>query len=144
MDGYAKIRVLGEGSFGLVYLMREKAERGGLVCVKDIPVQTKTGLADSVQEARLLARLSHPNIVAYKDAFVARNQRHYYIVMQYCSGGLLLMSRPTHVDGCTRLGDLHAKITAQRQRFPEHAILLMFVQVCLGLHAMHAQGILHR
>ncbi|KDO25899.1 NEK/NEK1 protein kinase [Saprolegnia parasitica CBS 223.65] len=102
MDGYAKIRVLGEGSFGLVYLMREKAERGGLVCVKDIPVQTKTGLADSIQEARLLARLSHPNIVAYKDAFVARNQRHYYIVMQYCSG------------------------------------------VCLGLHAMHAQGILHR
>ncbi|OQR97043.1 serine/threonine-protein kinase Nek5-like isoform X2 [Achlya hypogyna] len=127
MEAYARIRLLGGGSFGNVYLMREKAVGGGLVCVKDIGVGSKGALRDGVNEATLMARLDHPNVIAYKDAFAARNHRHYYIVMQYCAGG-----------------DLHAKILAQPQPFPEHVVTLIFAQVSLGLHCMHAAGIMHR
>ncbi|OQS04113.1 CAMK family protein kinase [Thraustotheca clavata] len=127
MDKYTRIRELGEGSFGNVYLMREKKNGGSLVCVKDIAVNGTASVQDCCNEAKLMEKLSHPNIVAYKDAFMSRNRRHFYIVMDYCSGG-----------------DLHAKIQSQRENIQEKRVLLIFVQICLGLHAMHAQGILHR
>jgi NIMA (never in mitosis gene a)-related kinase len=90
MEQYARIRVLGEGSFGNVYLMREKRDGGVLVCVKDIPIQGSETCHESLNEAKLMQKLHHPNIIEYRDSLVSRNQKHLYIVMQYCSGGMFM------------------------------------------------------
>ncbi|CAK4696069.1 unnamed protein product [Aphanomyces euteiches] len=127
MDKYARIRAVGDGSFGTVYLMREKRDGGRLVCVKDIPVSPYEKVHESLHEARLMEKLHHPNIIEYYDSILSRNHRHVFIVMAYCSGG-----------------DLHAKLCSKRKLVSETTICLWFVQICLGLHGMHAHRIVHR
>ncbi|CAK4465873.1 unnamed protein product [Aphanomyces euteiches] len=127
MDKYARIRAVGDGSFGTVYLMREKRDGGRLVCVKDIPVSPYEKVHESLHEARLMEKLHHPNIIEYYDSILSRNHRHVFIVMAYCSGG-----------------DLHAKLCSKRKLVSETTICLWFVQICFGLHCMHAHRIVHR
>jgi NIMA (never in mitosis gene a)-related kinase len=43
--------------------------------------------ASAVQEAELLSKLSHPNIVRHRDSFMSPDQNQLVIVMQYCDGG---------------------------------------------------------
>ncbi|ETV90332.1 NEK protein kinase [Aphanomyces invadans] len=131
MDQYTRIRQLGEGSFGNVYLMREKREGGNLVCIKDIPIaptslKAKRGKSGA-NEAQLMKRLRHPNLIVYLDSFESRNHRHLFIVMEYCSGG-----------------DLHATLQGKRRLESEATVCLWLVQICLGLHSMHHRRIMHR
>ncbi|RHZ28823.1 hypothetical protein DYB31_010327 [Aphanomyces astaci] len=141
MEQYTRIRLLGEGSFGRVFLMRENAvDGGGLVCVKDIPVlhvssskKTRRGghsSSDGLNEAHLMQKLRHPNLIAYRDSFESTNHRHLFIVMEYCSGG-----------------DLHAKLQRKQAKHcleSETNVCLWLVQLCLGLHCMHHRRIMHR
>ena len=88
MDSYESIKVLGEGSFGKVYLMRHKRSRK-LVCVKvikikDVPKKERDACRTEIQ---LLQRLQHPNIVGYLDDFYTKNNEALCIVMTYCDGG---------------------------------------------------------
>ena len=76
MDQLEPIKVLGEGAFGKVYLMRHRIERA-LMCVKVIKVKNipKKEREACRMEVGLLKRLQHPNIVGYKDSrFLARNE----------------------------------------------------------------------
>jgi hypothetical protein len=55
---------LGEGAFGAVVLALH--ETGGLVAMKQIPLNTLQGGVDSlIQEMELLSSLNHPNIASY-------------------------------------------------------------------------------
>lgn len=129
MQNYESIRILGEGSFGKVYLMRHKATRK-LVCTKVIKIKNvpKKEREACRMEIKLLQKLQHPNIVGYKEDFYSRNRESLCIVMNYCDGG-----------------DLTAKIKSARRRlFPEDTILNWFVQMALGLHYMHENRVLHR
>lgn len=42
---------------------------------------------NALNEIRILASLSHPNIVAYKDAFFDDSTQTLCIVMEYADGG---------------------------------------------------------
>ena len=128
-EKYDAIRVLGEGSFGKVYLMRDKVRRA-LVCVKVIKIRNipKKEREATRMEVDLLRRLNHPNIVRYQDSFLSRNGESLCICMEYCDGG-----------------DLASQIKAARKNlFSESKILHYFVQMALGLHYMHQNKVLHR
>jgi len=128
-DKYDVIRILGEGSFGKVYLMRDKVRRA-LVCVKIIKIKNipKKEREATKMEVDLLRRLNHPNIVRYNDSFLSKNGESLCIVMEYCDGG-----------------DLASQIkAAKRNLFSESKILHWFVQMALGLHYMHTNKVLHR
>ncbi|GMH93888.1 hypothetical protein TrVE_jg1907 [Triparma verrucosa] len=129
MDNYDPMRVLGEGSFGKVYLMRAKKERT-LVCVKVIKLKNipRKEREACKKEVDLLRRLNHPNICGYRDSFMSRNRDSLCIVMEFCDGG--------------DLSDIIKK--ARNQLFTESKILHYFVQMSLGLHYMHSNRILHR
>ncbi|GMH61864.1 hypothetical protein TL16_g03348 [Triparma laevis f. inornata] len=129
MDNYDPMRVLGEGSFGKVYLMRAKKERT-LVCVKVIKLKNipRKEREACKKEVDLLRRLNHPNICGYRDSFMSRNRDSLCIVMEFCDGG--------------DLSDIIKK--ARNQLFTESRILHYFVQMSLGLHYMHSNRILHR
>uniref|UniRef100_A0A8C0J209 NIMA related kinase 3 n=1 Tax=Chelonoidis abingdonii TaxID=106734 RepID=A0A8C0J209_CHEAB len=120
MEEYTVLKVLGEGSFGRVLLVFHKSS-DQKYAMKEIRLPK-----DSRKEAILLAKMKHPNIVAYKESFEADG--HLYIVMEYCDDG-----------------DLMQKIKYQRGKlFPEDTILHWFVQMCLGVKHIHDRRVLHR
>lgn len=89
---------------------------------------TEREIRGSHQEAELLRRLDHPNIVKYKESFCEEGQL--IIVMEYC-----------------KIGDLtyHIKQKAKaKEPFTETEIMNWFVQMCMALKYIHSQGILHR
>lgn len=130
LDDYECIRLLGEGSFGKVYLMRDKTRLRKYVCVKKIKIKNipKKEREAVKNEVDLLRKLNHPNIVRYIDSFLSSNGESLCIAMEYCDGG-----------------DLSSQIkAAKRNLFSENKILHWFVQISLGLHHMHTNRVLHR
>ncbi|KAF4025622.1 hypothetical protein G4228_017869 [Cervus hanglu yarkandensis] len=88
MDGYTVLRVIGEGSFGRALLVQQESSNR-MFAMKEI--RLPKSLSDtriSRKEAVLLAKMKHPNIVAFKESFEAEG--HLYIVMEYCDGGDLM------------------------------------------------------
>ncbi|XP_069747854.1 serine/threonine-protein kinase Nek3 isoform X2 [Narcine bancroftii] len=126
MDGYKQLKVIGEGSFGRVFLVQGCNESQQYV-MKEIHLsKNPTGLQRSRQEAILIAKMKHPNIVAFVDSLEAEG--HLYIVMEYCDGG-----------------DLTQKLLQQKEKlFPEEMVLNLFVQICLGMKHIHDKRVLHR
>ena len=124
---YAVERVLGSGGMAIVYLARDvELER---------PVAVKL-LADNlaaddafrerfVREAKLAARVAHPNIVSVFDTGEDENGRP-YIVMEYVDG-------PTLAD-----------VLAERGKLPANEIVGLALQACSGLEHAHAAGLVHR
>jgi eukaryotic-like serine/threonine-protein kinase len=118
---------LGHGGMATVYLARdEQLDRA--VAVKLLA----ENLADDatfrkrfLREARLAARLSHPNVVNIYDAGETEDGRP-YIVME-------------HVEGPT-LADL----MRERGRLSAAEAVGLAVQACRGLAHAHAAGIVHR
>ncbi|KFU97044.1 Serine/threonine-protein kinase Nek3, partial [Pterocles gutturalis] len=126
MEEYKVLKVLGEGSFGRALLVHHRISNQKYA-MKEIRLpMSSSDVENSRKEAVLLAKMKHPNIVAYKESFEA--DRHLYIVMEYCDDG-----------------DLMQKIKQQRGKlFPEDTILHWFVQMCLGVKHIHDKRVLHR
>jgi NIMA (never in mitosis gene a)-related kinase len=80
------------------------------------------------QEAELLKRLNHPNIVTYRDSFCEFG--YLIIVMEHCD-----------------VGDLAYHVKQKNKKnefFTEAEIMNWFVQICMSLQYIHKLGILHR
>jgi len=76
---------------------------------------------------RLLQKIRHTNIVAYKDSFVDR-ESYLNMVMTYCDGG-----------------DMYTRIkNSKGKNFTEQQILDWLVQMSLALLYLHERKILHR
>jgi NIMA (never in mitosis gene a)-related kinase len=76
------------------------------------------------QEADLLSRLDHPNIIRHIENF--EQSGYLYIAMEYADGG-----------------DLSSRISSE-SHMDEKTVLTVFCQVCLGLDYLHSHRILHR
>jgi serine/threonine protein kinase len=97
-----------------VYLVRHKLERKHYVMkvikLKGIPKKERDACRN---EVALLQRLNHPNIVAYKESFLAKDSEQLSIVMTFCDGG-----------------DLGDRVARQKGKlFSEDQVLHWFVQV---------------
>uniref|UniRef100_A0A673X7U6 non-specific serine/threonine protein kinase n=1 Tax=Salmo trutta TaxID=8032 RepID=A0A673X7U6_SALTR len=127
MDKYEKVRKIGEGSFGKAILVKSR-EDGKQYVIKEIGISRMSSKErqESRKEVAVLANMSHPNIVQYKESF--EECGCLYIVMDYCEGG-----------------DLFKTINSQNGvQFPEEQILDWLVQICLALKHVHDRKILHR
>ena len=80
-------------------------------------------------EARILEKLDHPNIIRFREVFIALRPRFTLnIVTDFADGG-----------------DLQMKIKSQKGKlFNENQILDWFTQICLALKHIHDKKILHR
>eukprot|EP01006_Ploeotia_vitrea_P007341 TRINITY_DN16755_c0_g1_i1.p1 TRINITY_DN16755_c0_g1~~TRINITY_DN16755_c0_g1_i1.p1 ORF type:complete len:604 (+),score=30.10 TRINITY_DN16755_c0_g1_i1:85-1896(+) len=129
MEKYTKIRNLGKGNMGVVQLVKSEADKK--VYVMKLIYLSKMGKKErtaSLNEAKVLSSLRHPNVINYVDSFLDRKTEHLCIVMEHAEGG-----------------DLSAKIKHQRgQFFPEDQIMDWLIQIALALQYCHQKRILHR
>ncbi len=129
LDGYELREIIGAGGMGVVYRAHDDTlDRD--VAVKVIRADllhsnpgSETLSKRLIQEARMLARIEHPNVVSIYDA--SFHGDHLYIVMALVQGETL----DHYVFG---------------HELEWQAIVELYVQVCQGLVAAHQQGIVHR
>ena len=86
---YKIIEFLGEGSFGKAYLAQCDNDNNKYV-IKQIPLE---GMSDeekreTFNEAIILKKLDHPNIIKFKEVFLQRKPKPALnIVTEYADGG---------------------------------------------------------
>ncbi|XP_052780747.1 serine/threonine-protein kinase Nek4-like isoform X2 [Mya arenaria] len=127
LEQFEYIRNIGKGSYGEVTLARHKRDRKQYVLKKiNLKKASSRERRSAEQEAKLLSKLKHPNIVSYKDSF--EKDGLLYIAMQFCEGG-----------------DLYNKLKEQRGTLlDERQLVEWFVQIAMALQYMHERNILHR
>jgi serine/threonine protein kinase len=128
MNRYRPIRILGSGGFGSVFLCHD--------CEENIEVAVKAfyGVAldrptdDVIQEAMLLRKVDHPNVIKIKSCGYVddKNKTRPYIVMEYFPGH-----------------SLHHYVV-QSGPFSLAEFLSVAMQIAKGMFAVHQQHIIHR
>lgn len=128
LANYEKIRVVGQGSFGIAILYRRKFDDHHIVFKQiNLSELTPPGRDLAMNEVEVFSKLHHPNIVSYLGSFIKDNTL--LIEMEYADGGTL------------------AQIIAERhgkQHFPERYIIAVFEQISSAINYMHSENILHR
>jgi len=126
LQGYRILSLLGEGGMGEVYLAEETL-LGRKVAIKRLnPQFTKDPqFAERfLNEARIQAKLIHPNIVALLN-FIEENGV-FYMIMEYAEGRML------------------KNVIAVTGPIPEQRTLHIFKQLISALAYAHAKQIIHR
>ncbi|KXZ44006.1 hypothetical protein GPECTOR_75g730 [Gonium pectorale] len=123
------LKFVGKGSYGSVFLVQRLVD-GQTYALKEMDVRSMSQAEreDSINEIRLLASVNHPNVISYNEAFLDGNRL--CIIMEYAADG-----------------DLARVIKKQQQMkrpLPEDLIWRYFIQVVMGLQALHGMKILHR
>jgi tetratricopeptide (TPR) repeat protein/predicted Ser/Thr protein kinase len=122
-DAFVVERLLARGGMGVVYLARQELLQRPVAIKLCRRRATRAQTEQLLKEARAMAALGHPNVVAIHH--VGLFDAQVYIAMEYVEGGTLrqwLARRPRTVD----------------------EILEAFVAAGQGLAAAHARGFVHR
>lgn len=128
MPGYTIEKILGRGGMGAVYRgIQTNLDRP--VAIKILPPGVEEEDPSFIErfrsEAKLMAKLNHPAVVAVYDFGTTLDGRLYF-AMEYVDGS-----------------DVSQMIAAQGKLSPEHALAIT-AHVCDALHAAHELGIVHR
>ena len=124
-------KTLGKGAFGCVCLVKRKFD-GKTYAMKRIKMVQLSDKEkeNSLNEIRILASLSHKNIIGYKDAFFDEKSKTLNIVMEFANDG-----------------DISSKIKTKLKKkryFEENIIWVYLIQILEGLHYLHEKKIIHR
>jgi serine/threonine-protein kinase len=125
-DRYELVRPLGHGAMATVDLAHD-AELDRPVALKRLAenlARDEELRRRFLREARLAARLAHPNVVRVFD--VGEDDGRPFITMEYVEGETL------------------ADLVARRGRVPAREAATLGMQACAGLAAVHAAGLVHR
>lgn len=122
---YRILRILGRGDFGTVYLAGD-TRLNRPVAIQELTVTAQTdqvGFKRFLLTARAAGGLNHPHLVA---VHALRSQPpDFYLVMEYVAGGSL-------------------RRLLQRGPLPSDEAVRIAAQLCQGLAAAHAKGIVHQ
>ncbi|XP_036233280.2 serine/threonine-protein kinase Nek8 isoform X1 [Bactrocera oleae] len=128
LSNYEKIRVVGQGSFGVAILYRRKFDNHHIVFKQiNLADLTPSERDLAMNEVEVFSKLHHPNIISYLGSFIRDNTL--LIEMEYADRGTL------------------AQVIADRlmkDYFPERYIVAVFEQISSAINYMHSENILHR
>ena len=131
LSDFEIIKTLGKGAFGMVCLVKRKFD-GKTYAMKRIKIAQLSNKEkeNSLNEIRILASLSHKNIIGYKDAFFDQKSKTLNIVMEFPNDG-----------------DISTKIKYNLKNgliFREDIIWHYLIQIIEGLNFLHDKKIIHR
>ena len=120
---YEILAKLGSGSFGSVYLAKNKFTNEK-VAMKQIKKSSANLLSDGeiTDEIEILKNLDHPDIVRIIESFNTKNS--YILITEYCEGGELF--------------------DQVKNQLSETQIAVIFKQILSGLAYLHSNNIVHR
>jgi len=121
---------IGEGAFGEVYRVKHKFF-DDLQVMKVLKSEyVHANMDDVTNEARILAKLTHPNVVKVfnADIFAKEGKQHYFITMGFVSGESL------------------SQLLKRRIQLPVSVGRALMIHVLRGLHCAHSHNptIIHR
>lgn len=122
---------IGKGAFGYVYRAK-RIKDGEIYALKKVFMNKlkPKEKENSLNEIRILASITHNNVISYKEAFYDNASYSICIVMEFAENG-----------------DLERKISQNIKNktfMTETDLVSTFVQIVLGLKALHDKKILHR
>ena len=120
---YEKVKLLGEGAFGEVWLVRHKltGKEFALKIIEKGPYSNATQIEN---EIAILKKLDHPFILKILEFCSTKDK--YYIVTDYCPDGELF------------------NIIKERDRFSERECSFILYQVLLAIRYCHKMRVVHR
>jgi RAC serine/threonine-protein kinase len=126
LDSFQMIKVIGKGSFGKVFLVREKRtkEMFALKVLKKDNIIKRNQVEHTKTERSVLGYVSHPFIVGLNMAFQSNDKL--YFVLDYCAGGELFF----------HLGKVG--------KFTEHRACFYAAEITLAIDYVHALDIVYR
>ncbi|KXZ42056.1 hypothetical protein GPECTOR_214g438 [Gonium pectorale] len=128
LDDY-DLQYIDKGAFGSVFKAVRRTD-GRVFALKQVDlsrIKERVERAMAVDEARMLAQLTHPHVVRYYDSFIDSENR-LNILMEFAAKGNLR----------TLLKSYKGK------PMPEDAVWRVLVQSLLGLGYLHSKKIIHR
>jgi len=122
---------LGDGAYSSVYKVR-RIEDGQIYALKKVKIglMSNKDKENAINEVRILSSINHPNVVAYKEAFIDNETQTLNMVMQLADGG-----------------DLLKMISDRKKRkvhFRESQVWRVLIETAHGLKAMHELSVMHR
>ena len=131
LSNYEIIKFLGKGAFGRVSLVKSKIDKQ-IYALKQINLIgcPNNEIEAALNEIRLLASLSHPNIIGYKDSFFDNPSQTLNIVME-----------------AAEEGDLNKQLDYAKKSnlfFKENIIWEYLIQLLKGIEFLHNHQIIHR
>ena len=128
-ETFKKVRIIGEGGFGKVYLIKSRTSQREFA-LKEIKLkESKLQINIILGEVNILQKLDHPNIISFKGA-QSNDDKFLRIITEYAENG-----------------DFEKKINSHsidKKYFEEIDILNWLFQVCLALQYLHENSIVHR
>jgi NIMA (never in mitosis gene a)-related kinase len=122
---------LGKGAFGSVSICKRK-EDGKAYAMKRVKISqlSTKERENALNEVRILASLTHSNIIGYKEAFFDEDSKTLNIVMDLADEGDIESKIQKAIKSCTKIS--------------EDLIWSWFVQIIQGLKYLHDNKIMHR
>ena len=126
IEGYKILREISRGPVTTVYLAEQNAlERQVLLKVLNVQWKNERDLIERFRrEAKISARLRHPNIVNIYDFGISGE--HFFISMEYITGMTL------------------SRFIRERHPLPAQAVLFIMREILNGLQYAHKRGVIHR
>eukprot|EP00468_Gymnochlora_sp_CCMP2014_P000290 CAMPEP_0167744112 /NCGR_PEP_ID=MMETSP0110_2-20121227/2398_1 /TAXON_ID=629695 /ORGANISM="Gymnochlora sp., Strain CCMP2014" /LENGTH=350 /DNA_ID=CAMNT_0007628573 /DNA_START=76 /DNA_END=1128 /DNA_ORIENTATION=+ len=127
VSNYEKIEKIGAGTYGTVYLGRDKKTKEIVALKKVKLMDEKNGFpVTSIREIQILRKLNHPNVVALKCITVGRQPEMVFLVFEYCQHDF-------------------AKLVDRMPRpFKPPEVKCIMLQLLAGLDHLHKNFIIHR
>ena len=131
LNEFEIIKELGKGAFGSVCKVKRKA-CGNIYAMKRVKISQLNPKErdNALNEVRILASLTHTNIIGYKQAFFDEDSKTLNIVMELADDGDLESKIQGHIKSKTNM--------------PESAVWSYLIQMTSGLKALHDNKIMHR
>lgn len=127
VNEFEKLNRVGEGTYGIVYRVRDTKSNEILALKKLRMEKEKDGLPVSgLREFSILMSCSHENIVELKGVAVGKSLENVFLVMAYCEQ------------------DLASLLDNMQSPFSESQVKCIMLQLFRGLRYLHENFIVHR
>lgn len=131
-ETYTALNFLGSGGFGEAYLVRSnKTLKNYVMKSINFELLTEENRKYTINEAFLLKKIDHPNIIKFKEVFeVQKPYNQFNIIMEYAEKGDLNKFLQINIE--------------KKIFFPEQLLLDWLCQICTALKYLHYKKIIHR